>query len=183
MAQAQGPAGDTERAVIASFEGHKPQLGRHVFVAPGATVIGQVTLGDEASVWYGAVLRGDVGKITIGARTNLQDLTVVHVSDGVADTTVGDDVTVGHRVILHGCTVAHHVLVGMGAVLMDHVMVEPYCLIAAGALLSPGTRVPEGSLVVGVPGKVVRPLKQEERDRIEASAAHYVALAQRHAGG
>ncbi len=166
-----------------SFEGRAPAIGRDVFVATGATVIGEVTLGDEASVWYGAVLRGDVGKITIGARTNLQDLTVVHVSDGVADTTIGDDVTVGHRVILHGCTVAHHVLVGMGAVLMDHVEVAPYCLVGAGALLSPGTRVPEGSLVVGVPGKVVRALKPEERARIDLSAAHYVALARRHRVG
>ncbi|HET6346277.1 MAG TPA: gamma carbonic anhydrase family protein [Myxococcota bacterium] len=163
-----------------SFEASRPQVGRDVFVAPTATVLGQVWLGDAASVWYGSVLRGDVGQIRVGARTNIQDACVLHVTGGVHDTEVGDDVTVGHRVVLHGCRIASQVLVGMGAVIMDDVEVGERCLIAAGSLLPPGKKIPPGSMVMGAPGKVVRPLTDAEVAHIAASAAHYVELAARH---
>jgi carbonic anhydrase/acetyltransferase-like protein (isoleucine patch superfamily) len=164
-----------------TFEACRPQLGRDVFVAPTATVLGQVWLGDVASIWYGTVLRGDVGQIRVGTRTNIQDGCVLHVTGGVHDTEVGDDVTVGHRVILHGCRIASRVLVGMGAVVMDGVEVGEHCLIAAGTLLPPGKKIPPGSMVMGAPGKVVRPLNDSEISHIAASAAHYVELAARHA--
>jgi len=166
---------------VSRFEDHEPRLGRGAWVAPSADVIGDVELGEDASVWYGAVVRGDVMPIRIGARTNVQDLTVVHVTSGAHPTTVGDDVTVGHRVILHGCTVEHHCLVGMGAILLDGVHVEPYCLIGAGALVTGGTHIPAGSLVLGSPARVVRPVTDADRRAFEASAAHYVELARRHA--
>lgn len=166
---------------ISAFEGQRPRLGRGAWVAPSADVMGDVELGDDASVWYGAVLRGDVMPIRVGARTNIQDLTVVHVTSGQFPTTIGDDVTVGHRAILHGCTVDHYCLIGMGAIILDGAHVEPYCLVGAGALVTPGTRIPEGSLVLGAPAKVIRPVTDDDRRAFEASAAHYVELARRHA--
>lgn len=155
-------------------------LGEGAWVAPGADVIGDVTLGEDANVWYGSVLRGDVMPIEIGARTNIQDLCVLHVTSGEASTTVGPDVTVGHRAILHGCTVEHHCLIGMGAILLDNVQVGAYSLIGAGALLTPGSVVPAGSVVLGAPGKVVRQVTDDERRHFEESAHHYVELARRH---
>ncbi len=169
--------------MIHSFEGVLPVLGKEAFVADGATVLGRVHLGEGASVWYGSVLRGDVGRIDVGARTNVQDLSVVHVTTGTFDTSIGNDVTVGHRVILHGCKVGDRVLVGMGAILLDGVEVADDCLIAAGGLLTPGTKIPPGSVVMGSPGKVVRPLREQERQLIAASALHYVELAARHRQG
>ncbi len=167
----------TERA----FESMRPRLRDGAWVAPSADVIGDVEMGEGANVWYGCVLRGDVMPIRIGERTNIQDLTVIHVTSGEHATTVGDDVTVGHRAILHGCTVEDHCLIGMGAILLDGVHVEPYCLIGAGAVVTPGKRIPEGSLVLGSPGRVVRQLTEEERAAIDESALHYVELAARHA--
>lgn len=164
------------------FEGTSPDLGDGAFIAEGARVIGDVTLGAEANVWYNCVLRGDVCPIEIGARTNIQDLTVIHVTSGKYGTHVGPDVTVGHRAILHGCTVERESLIGMGATLLDGVHVEEGCLIGAGALLTPGTRVPAGSLVLGSPGKVVREVTEEERESFRERAGHYVDLARRHGG-
>ena len=166
--------------MITNYQGIAPQLGRDAFVAPSADVIGRVTLGDEASIWYGCVARGDVGTITIGARTNIQDLSVIHVTSGVADTVIGADVTVGHRVILHGCTVHDLSLIGMGAILLDGSVVESECLIGAGSLLSPGTRIPRGSLALGSPARVVRPLRDNELAMLRTSAAHYVNVAREH---
>lgn len=166
--------------MITTYQGNAPELGRDVFVAASADVMGRVTLGDEASVWYGCVLRGDVGSIRIGARTNIQDLSVVHVTTGTFDTTIGDDVTVGHRAILHGCTVHDLALIGMGAILLDGSVVESECIIGAGALVSPGTRIPRGSLALGSPARVIRPLKPAELENLRASAAHYVSVAREH---
>ena len=133
-------------------------MGEGVFIAPGATLIGRVEIGDcVASVWFGSVLRGDVGEITIGARTNIQDLTMVHMTRGISDAHVGDDVTVGHRVILHGCVIGHRTLVGMGSILLDNVEVGEECVIGAGSLLTARTIIPPRSLVLGSPAKVVRP--------------------------
>ena len=166
--------------MIVTYGDQSPRLGRHAFVADTATVLGSVSLGKEASIWYGAVLRGDVGTIHIGDRTNIQDLTVVHVTTDTFDTFIGDDVTVGHRAILHGCRVGNRTLIGMGAIVMDGVSVGEGCIVAAGCLLTPGTQIPANSMVMGSPGKVVRKLKDSEHTHLMESAAHYVALAKTH---
>lgn len=154
-----------------------PSLGRDVFVAPNATVIGDVVLGDEASVWFGAVLRGDVMSIRIGARSNVQDGSVVHVTGGKAATSVGCDVTVGHMAILHGCTVEDGVLVGMGSIVLDGAVVGAESVIAAGALVPPGMIVPPRSMVMGRPGKVVRPVRESDLEWTREAAKLYVEYA------
>ncbi len=151
-----------------------PRIHPTAFVDDTAQVIGDVEIGEESSVWMNVVVRGDVNWIRIGRRTNLQDGTIVHVMRGTHPTTVGDDVTVGHRVILHGCTVEGSCLVGMAAVLLNGVVVEPNCIIAAGTLLPENTRIPVGSLVMGSPGKVRRPLTSDEIASIADYAARYV---------
>ncbi len=166
--------------MIATFAGCAPVFGQNVFVADGATVLGDVTLGDGVSIWYGSVLRGDVNRISVGARSNIQDVSVVHVTTAKFETRVGADVTVGHRVVLHGCVIGDGVLIGMGAVLLDGVEVGAGCIIGAGALLTPGTKIPAGSLAFGAPARVVRPTTAEERREILASAQRYVQLAARH---
>jgi gamma-carbonic anhydrase len=166
--------------MIIDYKGARPRIGREVFVAPNATVIGQVTLGDQSSVWYGSVVRGDVGTIAIGARTNLQDLSVVHVTTNKHDTKIGSDVVVGHRVVLHGCTVGDRCLIGMGSVVMDGADVGDFALVGAGALVTPGTKIPAGAMALGSPAKVVRQLTDNERRAIEENAAHYVDLAREH---
>lgn len=166
---------------LVDFEGTFPTTGEAVFIAPGATVIGGVELGDHSSVWYNSVLRGDVCPITVGARTNIQDLSVIHVTSGRHPTVIGDEVTVGHRAIIHGCQIEDRCLIGMGAIVLDGAVIEEGSLIAAGALIPPGMRVPSGSLVMGSPGRVKRELSDGERDEIVASAHHYVELARRHA--
>jgi len=149
-------------------------------VAPGAAVIGDVVLGEDASVWYHTTVRGDVNWIRIGNRTNLQDGCVVHVDSGRFPTQIGDEVTVGHRVILHGCTVEELALIGMGAVLLNGVVVGRGALVAAGAVVREGMRVPPGSLVAGVPAVIRRTLDAAAIDEFRASAAHYVELAHAH---
>jgi carbonic anhydrase/acetyltransferase-like protein (isoleucine patch superfamily) len=162
-----------------AFGGKSPVVGRDVFVAPNATVIGDVTLGDEASVWFGAVLRGDIGAIRIGARSNLQDLACVHLTEGLSQTVVGADVTVGHGAILHGCSVGDRCLIGMGSIVLDGAVIGEGSLIAAGTLIPPRMVVPPGSLVRGNPGKVVRPVTAEEAKMGVLGATHYVAGARR----
>jgi carbonic anhydrase/acetyltransferase-like protein (isoleucine patch superfamily) len=162
------------------FREQFPRVHPSCFVEDSAQVIGDVELGEDSSVWFNSVLRGDVHAIRIGQRTNIQDLTMVHVTSRRFSTTVGDDVTVGHHVVLHGCTVGNRVLVGMGAVVMDGVVIGDDCIIGAGTLLTPGTQVPPGSLVVGSPGKVKRPLTDEERSFLLESARHYVRTAADH---
>ena len=152
------------------------------FIAPTAAVMGDVHLGEDSSVWYGAVLRGDMAPIRIGAGTNLQDGVIVHVDEGVP-CTVGSRVGVGHRALLHGCTVGDDCLVGMGAILLNHVVVGRGSVVAAGALLPEGFEVPPGSLVMGVPGRVVRPVDAALAERIEFTWRHYVGQAKRHAAG
>jgi carbonic anhydrase/acetyltransferase-like protein (isoleucine patch superfamily) len=160
-----------------SYKGKTPRLGRDVFIAPNATVIGDVELGDQASVWFGAVIRGDEMPIRFGKRTNLQDGSVVHITSGTAQTTIGDDVTVGHMVLLHGCTVGDGVLVGMGSVLLDGSVVEDGAFIAAGSLLSPGTRIPTRSLAMGRPARVVRAVRDEDLAWIREAGRLYVEYA------
>lgn len=157
----------------------RPVTGANVFIAPGATVIGAVSLGDESSVWYGSVLRGDINRIAIGAQSNVQDLSVMHVSDDFP-AIVGERVTIGHRAIIHACTVGDEVLVGMGAIILDGAEIGPRSIIAAGALVTKGARIPEGSLVIGSPGKVVRTLSPEEQRANAALAMKYVEVSRRY---
>ena len=165
---------------LIDFEGTFPKVGDDVFIATGSRVIGDVEVGPQSSIWYNAVVRGDVCPIVIGARTNIQDLSVIHVTSGQYPTYIGDDVTVGHRALVHGCRVGDRCLIGMGAIILDGAVIEEECLIAAGALIPPGMRVPSGSLVMGSPGRIKRELTPEERQRIQMSAAHYVEMGQRH---
>ncbi len=167
---------------IRSFQGVTPRLHPSVFVAEGAQLIGDVEVGEDSSIWYNTVLRGDVNRIRIGRRTNIQDLTMVHVHKDRFPCSVGDDVTVGHHAVVHGCTVGNRVLVGIGAILLDGAVVEDDCFISAGTLLTPGTVVPSGSMVMGAPGKVKRALTSQERQDLLASAAGYVLNARAHRG-
>lgn len=152
------------------------------FLAQGAIVLGDVTLGKDASVWYNSVLRGDTDRIAIGEETNIQDLSMIHADPGIP-CLVGSRVTVGHRVILHGCTVEDDCLIGMGAVLLNRVRVGSGSVIGAGALVLEGTEVPPGSLVLGFPARVVRPVDDRMRERIERAWRHYVEKARRHRAG
>jgi carbonic anhydrase/acetyltransferase-like protein (isoleucine patch superfamily) len=158
-------------------QGVAPTLGRGVFVAPNATVIGDVHLGPESSIWFGGVLRGDVFPIRVGARTNIQDGCVVHVTGGKASTTIGDDVTVGHMALLHGCTIGNRVLIGMGSIVLDGAIVEDDVVLAAGSLVAPGARIASKSLAMGRPAKVVRALQGEDLAWIAEAGRLYVAYA------
>ena len=168
---------------IRTFQGVTPRLHPSVFVADGARVIGDVEVGEESSVWYNTVLRGDVNSIRIGRRTNIQDLSMVHVEKGTHPTRIGDEVTVGHHVVIHGCTIGSRVLVGIGSVVLNGVVIEDDSFIAAGTLLTPGTHVPSGSMVMGSPGRVKRTLTDAERAGLLASSAGYVLNAKLHRGG
>lgn len=159
---------------ILAHHGKSPQIPQSVFVAPSADVIGEVTIGEESSVWFQVVIRGDVHTIEIGSRTNIQDQSCLHVTRKRSPLKVGDDCTIGHRVLLHGCTVGNRVLVGMGAIVMDDAVIEDDCLIGAGSLVTQKTRIPSGHLAVGSPAQVIRPLKKEELEFLRASAQNYV---------
>lgn len=151
------------------------------FIAPNATVIGRVTAGPDIGIWYGAVVRADKDEIIIGARSNVQDNCVVHTSDG-HPVRIGDDVSVGHGAILHGCTISDRVLVGMGAIVLNGSVIGEESIIGAGALVSEGKEIPPRSLVLGVPGKVIRQISDEELAGILKNASSYVDLAREHAG-
>ncbi len=157
----------------------QPRLGAGVYIARGATVVGAVSLGDRASVWYGAVLRGDINRIEVGEGTNIQDNAVVHLADDYP-AIIGRYVTVGHSAIVHACTIGDECLIGMGATVLDGAEVGARCLIGAHALVTPGTRIPAGSMVLGSPGKVVRELSEEEQGKLRYWADKYVANAAYH---
>lgn len=160
---------------IHSFEGHVPVLAEGAWVAPSAQVIGRVTLGKDVGIWWGTVLRGDINTIVVGDRSNIQDNAVVHLADhyGVE---LGEDVVVGHGAIIHACKIGNNVLVGMGSIIMDGAEIGDDCVIAAGALVPPGKKIPAGSLVVGAPGKVARETTQAERDSNRAMALKYIKV-------
>lgn len=168
--------------MIRSFQGIKPKLAPGVYVDESAQVIGDVTLGEDASVWPLTVVRGDVNRITIGARSNIQDNSCLHVTHdgpytpgGVA-LIIGEEVTVGHAVTLHACTIGDRCLIGMGALVLDRAVLEDECFIAAGSIVSPGKRLKGGWLYRGTPALPVRELTEAERDNLRYSAAHYVRL-------
>jgi gamma-carbonic anhydrase len=163
------------RQQIEGFLLRGPTIPGTAWVAPGAAVIGDVTLGEESSVWYSAVLRGDINRVVVGPRSNIQDGAVMHVADEY-ESRIGELVTVGHKAILHACTLADEVLVGMGAIILDGAEIGPRCIIGAGALITGGKKIPEGSLVLGSPAKVVRQLSREEQDGIKVWATRYVTL-------
>ena len=169
-------------AIVDRYLDRLPEIGADWFVAPGAALVGAVSLADEVSVWYGCVLRGDVNRITIGPRSNLQDGTVVHLGD-LDPTEVGADVVVGHRAVLHGCTVGDGCLIGIQATLLDGAVIGRGSVVGAGALVTAGTVIPPRSLVLGAPGKVVKTLSDDAEAFHVALAAKYVRLQHNHRVG
>jgi carbonic anhydrase/acetyltransferase-like protein (isoleucine patch superfamily) len=161
------------RAQLETFLRKTPQLGRAVYIARGAVVIGDVTIGDHSSVWYNSVVRGDINRIVIGHHTNIQDNAVIHLADDFP-CLIGHHVTVGHSAIVHACTIGDECLIGMGATVLDGSVIGDQCLIGANALVTPETRIEAGSLVLGAPAKVVRPLTPKERDNLKLWAHKYV---------
>ena len=160
--------------MIRKFKDKTPIVDASAYVDVSAQVIGDVQIGAESSVWMNVVIRGDVNTIRIGRRTNVQDLTMVHVNRGTHPTAIGNDVTIGHSAVIHGCTIEDRVLVGMGAILLNGVHVEPDSVIAAGTLVTEGTRIPSRSLVMGRPGKVKRQLSEDEVAEIRWYSDVYV---------
>jgi carbonic anhydrase/acetyltransferase-like protein (isoleucine patch superfamily) len=166
--------------MIIPLDGIEPAVDPTAYVQETAQVIGDVHIGPESSIWFHTVLRGDVHHIRVGARTSIQDNSTVHVTSGRHGTVIGDDVTVGHGVILHGCTIGNGSLVGIGAIVLDACEIGEQSLVGAGSLVVPGTVVPPRSLVLGHPAKVARPLRDDELARLRESAAKYVLNAARY---
>lgn len=168
--------------MIYQFENRKPTLPEEYYVADSAEVIGDVTLHNQASVWFGAVLRGDIEPIILGERSNIQDNSIAHTSRK-QPVIIGDDVTVGHNVVLHACTVGNNCLIGMGAILLDGCEIGDNCIIGAGALVGQKKKIPAGSLAVGTPAKVIRSLCEDDFANIHSFAERYVALQTRYRNG
>ncbi len=158
-----------------------PALGRF-WIAPTAELVGNIVVGDEASVWFGSVIRGDNERIALGARVNIQELCVLHTDPGFP-MSIGDDCTIGHKAMLHGCTIGANSLIGMGATILNGARVGRNCLVGAGALITEGKEYPDNSLIVGAPGKVIRTLDEAMEKRIHSTAAHYVRNWRRFADG
>ena len=165
------------------LDGIAPRIDGEAWVAPGAVVIGDVTLGPGSSIWFGCVVRGDTNRIRIGARTNIQDGSVLHIATGTLPCLVGDDVTVGHAAIVHACTLHDWAFVGMGATVLDGAVIERGGMLAAGALLTPGKRIGPNELWAGAPAKKLRDMDPAERARFDQNAVHYAALAARFRAG
>ncbi len=161
--------------MIQPYRGQWPKLGKNVYIAPTASVIGNVTLGDDVSVWPSAVIRGDMAPIVIGDRTNIQDGAVIH-TDYHSPTTIGSDVTIGHLAHIHGAVIESETLIGSTSTILDLAVIETHAMVAAGALVTPRARIPSGQLVAGIPAIVKRSLKPEEIEHIKANAAEYLHL-------
>lgn len=161
-------------ALILPVKDKKPQLGEDCFVAENATIVGDVMMGNECSVWFNAVIRGDVNSIRIGNRTNIQDGAVIHCTYEKASTTVGNGVSIGHRAIVHGCTIEDNALVGMGAIVMDNAIVEKDCIVAAGAVVLENTRCESGYIYAGVPAKKVKRLTEDQIKNLQKTAGNYI---------
>jgi carbonic anhydrase/acetyltransferase-like protein (isoleucine patch superfamily) len=174
------------QATLIPFGGRVPRIDAEAFVAPGAVLIGDVEIGPEASIWYNCVLRGDVNRIRIGERTNIQDGTILHVDSphpGAPEghpTIIGEEVLIGHLAMVHGCILHDRAFVGLGSIVMDGCEIESFGMLAAGALLTPGKRIPAGQLWAGRPAKYVRDLTPAEREANLAGVFHYVDLAKAH---
>ena len=167
-------------ATILPVEGKFPKFGKDCFVAPNATIVGDVEIGDNTSIWFNTVVRGDVNSIRIGSKVNIQDGVVIHATYQKSKTIIGNNVSIGHNAIVHGCTICDKVLIGMGAILLSGCEIGAECLIAAGTLITENRRVPPRSVVMGVPGKVIREVTDDDLRRTLAIAAHYLELAQRY---
>ena len=163
--------------MLFAYQGHAPKVDPSAYVQSTARVIGDVVIGADSSIWFQVVIRGDVNYVRIGARTNVQDSSVIHVTRDRWPTLIGDDVTIGHRAVVHGCKVGNRSLIGIGAVVMDGVEIEDDCLIAAGSLVTPRTRIPAGHLALGQPAKPARELRPDELEYLKRSAANYVTYA------
>ncbi len=163
--------------MLLPYKGILPRLGENVYIEESARVIGDVEIGRDSSIWFNAVERGDVHYIRIGERTNVQDNCTLHVTKDTYPLIIGSDVTIGHNVILHGCTVKNRCLIGMGAIILDNAEVGEDSVIGAGTLVKEGTVIPPGSLVVGVPGRIARDVRPEEKARILRSAQNYIEYA------
>lgn len=159
--------------IIKAVKGVLPIIDSSVFIAENATIVGQVNIGKGSSVWFNAIIRGDVNAITIGERTNIQDAAMIHCTYQKASTQIGNDVSIGHLAIIHGCTIHDHVLVGMRALVMDHAVVEPYCIIAAGALVLENTICQSGYIYAGSPAKKIKPISEEQRALLDQLPLNY----------
>ena len=160
---------------IITYNGITPKIHPSVFICEGVKIIGDVEIGEGSSIWYNTVIRGDVHYIKIGSNTNIQDLSMLHVTNGVFPLNIGNNVTIGHSVSIHGATLKDYSFVGIGAKILDGSIINSYSFVAAGALVKEGFEVPEGTLVAGVPAKIIRDLRPDEIKRIEESAEHYIA--------
>lgn len=169
--------------MIRTFQGIKPTIPQSCFIEETAVVIGDVVMGEECSAWFHAVIRGDVNYIRIGNRTNVQDLCMLHVTHDTHPLIIGDDVTIGHNVVLHGCTIQNRVLVGMGAIIMDGAVIGEDSVVGAGALVTEGTIVPPKSLILGSPAKVKRPVTEQELAWIRESAQNYIRYSRQYLSG
>lgn len=169
--------------MIRTYQGLRPKIAESAFIEETAAVIGDVVIGEDSSVWFNTVIRGDVHFIRIGNRTNIQDLCVIHVSRDTYSTVLGDDVTVGHHVVLHGCIINDRVLIGMGAIIMDGAVIGEDCVVGAGALVTEQTVVPPKSLILGSPAKVKRAVTDKELAWIKESAHNYVRYAKQYLSG
>jgi len=168
-------------AIIRGFGDLIPRLHERVWIAPGAAIIGDVEIGADSSVFYGSVLRGDVERIRIGERTNIQDQVTIHVTAGRFPTLLGNDITVGHRAVVHGCRIGDGALIGIGSIILDGAEIGENALIAAGAVVTPGSTIPPGMLAVGMPARVVRALDEDEIAQQRARTLRYVETARAHA--
>ncbi len=172
---------DGARPILRPFEGVWPRIHRRAWVAPGAIVVGDVQIGADSSVWYGSVIRADVHVVRIGERTNLQDHCVIHVTRDLHSCVIGDEVTVGHRAVVHGCRVGDGALIGIGAIVLDGAEIGEGALVGAGSVVTPGFRVEAGMLALGTPARVVRALRDDEREVQRARTLGYVETARAHA--
>jgi len=161
-------------AIILPVKDKSPVWGNNNFIAPNATIVGDVTMGDNCSVWFNAVIRGDVNTITIGNDTNIQDGAVIHATYQKAATTIGNRVSIGHNAIVHGCTLKDHILVGMGAIIMDNAVVDNYCIIGAGSVVLENTHCEEGFLYAGTPAKKIKPITEEQRALLNKLPDNYI---------
>jgi len=174
MTSSNIPSKTIPSSALFTCQNKTPRLGQDVFVAEGARIIGDVELGDKSSVWFNVVIRGDVAPLRIGSETNIQDNTVIHGTWNKAAVSIGDRVTVGHSAILHGCTIGHQCLIGMGSIIMDGAVIGDHCIVGAGSLVTEGSVFPSGMLILGRPAKAIRPLSERELEFLPRSAAHYI---------
>ena len=160
--------------LLLPVKGREPKFGKDCFLAPNSTIVGDVVMGDQCSVWFNAVVRGDVNSIRIGNKVNIQDGVIVHCTYEKAKTTIGDNCSIGHNAILHGCELKNNVLVGMGAIVMDHAILESYSIVAAGSIVLENTIVESGFIYAGTPAKKIKPISEEQRKLLELLPDRYV---------